>query len=320
MGPTMRSWTIGRWISRSLLVILAIWLLGFQSTLSAEAAGPPVVPRFEGAVRANVIAIYRHGQELGNRSGVFAKVGDSITASDSFLKGFACGEERLGRYGSLAATISYYGRTRLPDSYASVWCGVADSFSRSSAAASEGWSARDALGPSTDLPEGCFVPYNTPLSCELHLLRPLAALIMYGTNDLERYNNLNSFKRNLNRIVRVSAEAGVIPILSTIPPRRDSERLGRRVGPHNRVIRAVAKEQRVPFVNYWRAMAGRSMVDQGISEDGVHPNLYGLCREPLGCQSSTLTSDGLRYGYNQRNFTALKALERLRLLIETQPS
>jgi hypothetical protein len=104
----------------------------------------------------------------------------------------------------------------------------------------------------------------------------------------------------------------VIPVLSTIPPRLDSERYGRRVGVFNRRIAAVAREGRVPLWNYWRSLHGSTMVNHGISDDGIHPNIYGDCRPPLGCRSVDFTAAGLRFGYDQRNLGALRVLDRLR--------
>jgi hypothetical protein len=60
-------------------------------------------------------------------------------------------------------------------------------------------------------------------------------------------------------------------------------------------------------------MTGPQMVHQGISDDGVHPNLYGGCAPD--CLSADLTDAGLRYGYNQRNFTAIAALGKLKAIV-----
>jgi lysophospholipase L1-like esterase len=57
------------------------------------------------------------------------------------------------------------------------------------------------------------------LLCELKRKKPSIVLIMYGTNDLERYNNLSTFQTQLTTIAQKSIAAGVIPVLSTIPPR-----------------------------------------------------------------------------------------------------
>lgn len=54
---------------------------------------PPVVPAIDAAMQARLRAVFRAGRAAGNRADVLSKVGDSVTASMSFLAApFGCPE------------------------------------------------------------------------------------------------------------------------------------------------------------------------------------------------------------------------------------
>src|SRR5258705_2577803 len=222
---------------RALLLIFAlITASGSAPQVAPSIADQPIIPVIDAVMKAHLRTILSDGLKKGNRPNVFAKIGDSITESESFLAGFGCREEELGTYTDLAATIAYFRRFTFPESYTTVWCGVANSFTRSSKSAVTGWGTNDALTPlyppNTDCPE----PFETPLRCELHLIKPGIALIMYGTNDLVSPNDPDNFRQNLTEIITQSVDAGTIPVLSTIPPRLDFMGRNVRVETYNRII------------------------------------------------------------------------------------
>ncbi len=294
---------------RTLLAALALALVAAPAAVARGLHTEPVIPPLTGAVGEHVREIADAGEALGNHADVFAKVGDSITESGSFLADLACEQPAWGRWAALAATREHFGRRTFPAAYASVWCDRANSFSRASAVAVTGWDAGDALAPLGDPPAGC--NGLSALECEYRLIRPAVALVMYGTNDVEHFTQ-RAYAANLTEIVARSVEAGVVPVLSTIPPRLDKPRQNRRATRFNRRVIRVARESSVPLWNYWRALRDERMVHSGISADGIHPNLYGGCAEPIGCAAFDFTRAGLRYGYNQRNLGALRVLERVR--------
>src|SRR5947208_2799862 len=90
----------------------------------------PVIPSLSGAVGEHARAIAAHGRSLGNDDHVVAKVGDSITESGSFLQDLACQPASWGRWRALRSVRRWFGERTFPRSYASVWCGRANSFSR----------------------------------------------------------------------------------------------------------------------------------------------------------------------------------------------
>lgn len=294
------------------IALLAGAALALLAPPGASARGlrtTPVIPPLTGEVAAQVEEIVASGTALGNQPDVFAKIGDSITESGSFLADLACAEPTWGRWTALATTREHFGLRTFPPGYTSVWCERADSFSRDSVSAVSGWDAADALAPLDRPPAGC--AERSALECEYRTIRPSVALIMYGTNDVESFDP-ETYRANLSAIVERSLAAGVVPVLSTIPPRRDRRRRERRVEAFNRRVISVARQYSVPLWNYWRSLEGPRMVHTGIADDGIHPNLYGGCEPPLGCRAYDFSRRGLRYGYNQRNLGALRVLERLR--------
>jgi hypothetical protein len=289
------------------LVALAALLV---ATAGEGPAAPPVLPALDPATRASVRTIAARGRALGARDGSVAKVGDSITESRAFLHGYACGATDLGGRPGLQRLVARIRAVRLPRSLARPGCGESNPFSRESATGVSGWTADRALTPAAVPPPGCRAG-ETPLACEYRLLRPALAVIMYGTNDLARFGDTRRFRRDLTRIVRFSAGRGVVPILSTIPPRLDAPAYAGRVAAYNAVVVDVGRTERVPLVNYWRALSERLGPGRGLHPDGVHPDALGGCAPTGPCRGTDLTPAGLRHGYNVRNLVTLEALARV---------
>jgi len=286
------------------LVASALLALGSAFSHRASAAEwdeLPVVPTLGPPVLGHLEKVVSRGQAYGNRLGVFAKVGDSITASPSFLQGLACRRPRLGTWNALRGTLDFFGEAAVPRGVEEAGCAVSNSYSRLGVAAVAGWRAVDALAP-LELPECQGLP---AISCELQLLRPSVALIMFGTNDLEEFTAVE-FRRDLARVVRLVSEAGTIPVISTIPPRAQP-RFSPRVARFNAEIAALAENRALPLWNFWRQMTAPGVPGSGLSEDGVHPSV--LCPP---CSAVDFRPGGLRYGYDLRNLGALLVLDRLR--------
>jgi hypothetical protein len=270
------------------------------------------VPHIQGAQRDHLRQVFRDGQARGLRADVFAKLGDSISESQAFLSGLACDKPAYGGYSFLRSTVARFNRDRLPDDYTAVWCSRATSFSRASAAAQTGWTAEDVLGEPREPVANRCRSQESALDCEYRLVRPAFALVMLGTNDLERLGDRARYARDLREIVRRSLAADVIPVLSTIPPRHDRERLARRVSGYNATVARVAASERVPLWNYWRSLHSTGIVNGGLADDGIHPNVYVSYDCDPFCRPLDFTKAGLRYGYNQRNLGALLVLRELR--------
>lgn len=290
---------------KAVLIASALLVLGsiFTSDSSAtEWQGLPVAPTLGPVVTSHLDKVASRGEQLGNHPGVVAKIGDSITASPSFLQALACSPPHLGQWEELRGTLEFFGRTAVPKGSEEAQCAVSNSYSRLGVAAVGGWRAADALLPRESLPECQGMP---AISCELMLLRPAVALIMFGTNDLEETTAVQ-FRLDLARVARLVSEAGTIPVISTIPPRA-GQPFSLRVARFNAEIAALAENRALPLWNYWRQMVEPGVPHAGLSRDGVHPSV--LCPP---CTAIDFRPVGTRQGYALRNLGALRVLDRLR--------
>lgn len=304
--------------SRSFAVLSALGfgacaLAGMAAQPGVSPAHPPVIPVIDASMKARLQTILSAGaaRTPPNRPSVFAKAGDSITESGSFLFDVGCNVYVLGAYSSLRPTITYY-RSTIFAYRSKAWCGGHEnSFDRSSLAAVGGWTTDDVL--STTL--ACAAPDNDYLRCEYSKIQPAIALIMFGTNDLDRSPNPAHFENNLATIVSETIGMGVIPVLSTIPPRLDSPSKNALVGPYNRAIVHVAASNQIPLWDYWLALYSLgSRYNYGMSGDGVHPSVY------QGSKAAIFNAAGLEYGYNIRNLTAIQVLDKIkRIIIDNGP-
>ena len=269
---------------------------------AAEWEELPVTPALEPPVVSHLEKIANRGRAYGNSPGVFAKLGDSITASPSFVQGLACRTPRLGAWSELRETLEFFGEIPVPRGVEEAQCPISNSYSRLGIAAVGGWRAVDALSPRESFPECQGLP---AVSCELQQLHPSIALVMFGTNDLEDFTAV-AFRRDLARVVRLVSSAGTIPVISTIPPRAQW-RFSQRVARFNAEIAALAENRALPLWNFWRQMVKSGVPREGLSRDGVHPS--ALCPP---CTAVDFRPTGLRYGYALRNLGALRVLDRLR--------
>jgi GDSL-like Lipase/Acylhydrolase family len=298
---------------RTVLLAFALFALGTifgHQSRAAEWQELPAVPALVPPLSTHLEKIARRGERLGNHPGVVAKIGDSITASPSFLQALACWPPRLGQWSELRGTLGFFGRTSVPQGSEEAQCPVSNSYSRLGVAAVGGWRAADVLLPRESLPECQGLP---AISCELQLLRPSVALIMFGTNDLEDFTAVQ-FRLDLARVARLVSSAGVIPVISTIPPRA-RQPFSQRVERFNAEIAGLAENRALPLWNYWRQMVGLGVPSLGLSRDGVHPSV--LCPP---CTAIDLRPVGLRQGYALRNLGALRVLDRLRRHVPLEES
>lgn len=250
----------------------------------------PVVPTIDGDMAAHLSTVLQRGFAGGNLPNVFARAGDSITYSTSFLLPLArpsVGTDLTGD-GSLNDTLGYFRHGGI---------GNHNSFSTASRAARGGWTSFDVLA---NLPK------------ELAANRPAFVFIMVGTNDSILGVPLDTYRQNVTAIVSTAVAAGVVPVLSTVPDNLLLPAAQERQPGYNQVIEDVGEALRVPVWNYWRAL--QQLPYLGISVDGIHPSV-----SPNG--ANDLSEGGLEFGYNVRNLTALQTLDKLRrILLLGQPA
>jgi hypothetical protein len=217
---------------------------------------------------------------------VFAKVGDSITVSGAFLRCFDGDDLRWGEHGGLKETRDFFARTRVDER--------STSFGRDTLAAKVGWRTEKVL-------KGM----RPPLLRELDALRPAWAVVMLGTNDTFP-DGMQGYAQALRTVIDTLLERGVVPLLSTIPPRRDSLQARELTEEMNAVVRMVARSRQIPLMDLFRAMD--DLPHGGLGGDGVHP-------EPLRedrMHPCWFNAQGLTAGMNVRNLLVLDALDRVR--------
>jgi len=258
---------------------------------------PPAYPYISG-LNSQLRSIYLAGRALGNRSNVFAKIGDSITVEPYFLTPIGQGQIVLHDYTYLQPVIDYFSTERAYD---------ANSFASRSLAADYGWSAWTALDINWADHSLCLAG-EAPLRCEYRLVKPAIALIMFGTNDAVN-STPEVFRANLSTLVNVSIQMGVIPVLSTIPDRYLGDIPPERVFDYNAVIVDVAQTYNIPLWDYWSSLQG--LPNHGIG-DSVHPSY------PPNASTADFSAENLQYGYTVRNLGALFILDALWRQIITQ--
>ena len=236
----------------------------------------------------NIVSAAAPSVGAGNRSNVFTTVGDSITDTPYFLRQIVNGYN-LRDYGYLLPTLQYY----------NVDVGDGNAFSRRAASTKAGWSTLSLFEP---LGDGRCQPGEDALRCEYRLTRPAVALVMVGTNDAPGHSP-QMYREQMQRILDISLDSGVVPILSTLPPRRGFDG---RINEYNGVLRQLSVQYNVPLVDLHGALV--KLPNQGLSADGVHLSL------PPGGTVATMdfTSENLRYGTTMRNLTALQVLHDVR--------
>ncbi len=220
---------------------------------------------------------------------VFAKIGDSMTATTSFVACFDSGYD-LGARTDLAATRAYFAGGNAAGT---------SPYGRTSLAATGGWETRDEL---TGTP--------TPLDHELSVIAPGVSMVLLGTNDNRYGRTLAAFGQDLWTIVDDILAHGSIPVLSTIAPINGDPGSDARVPLFNLVVRAIAQGRQVPLVDFHDELV--PLPNRGIGSDGIHPTV-----SPSG--ACDLTAPALQYGYNVRNLITLEALKRVRDALGGQP-
>ncbi|MCC7020813.1 MAG: SGNH/GDSL hydrolase family protein [Ardenticatenales bacterium] len=267
----------------------------------------PIVPGIDQTMKDRLRGIVGAGQGMGRRSDVLMKVGDSLTDNTYFLGQSGCGWNALDAYADLQPVIDHYRAGALAPELETSGC-AANSLTRISWAANSGWTAAAVFGTYKEPREACPPPDDYALACELRLIQPGAAVILFGTNDAQNDIDVGYYESTLRRIVDELAAKGVVPLLTTIPPRLDRPNAHARITWYNQAVVRVAQGSQVPLINLWRALWSPDVVNAGMAGDGIHLNTFGG-------GPSNFTPAGLRYGVNQRNLITLQALARLKRVV-----
>lgn len=255
----------------------------------------PPTPEGGFSVTTNVTGgarnVFLRGQQMGNRPNIFTTVGDSLTDTPYFLRHIVYGYD-LRDYGYLLPVIQFFNSDT----------GQGNAFARRAISTHAGWSTFSVLEEQSM--GGLCQPGEVALACEYRVTRPAYAIIMIGTNDAPAFPG-DTYRANMSRILQITVDNGVVPILSTLPPRAE---FNERIIEYNQVLLDLARTYDVPVIDLYSALI--NLPNRGLSADGIHLSI------PPGAPASTMvfSAENLQYGTTVRNLTALQALERVRSL------
>jgi len=244
--------------------------------------------------------IARHGAALADN--VFMKVGDSISDSQNYLGCFK--GDINNRAPTYEFNIVFGGHEDLAEAifhFRSAKIGQTSPFDRESKCTK--------VGAAVTWPFDGDTP--PPFEQETAALNPQFAGAMYGTNDIGSGGSAKSlldakvrpYQKGLVTLVDAMLERGIVPWLSTIPPRIDDPAFMEIVPVFNAVVRGVAEGRQIPLVDFNRDLL--AVAGYGLGGDGVHPNAQEY---NTPCH---LDAQSMAYGYNVRNLGALTVLDRL---------
>jgi hypothetical protein len=237
----------------------------------------PIVPTISGHART----IFQRGQALGNNPDIVTKVGECNSMSWGFLAPFNDGNYDLGSYGYLQNAISQA------------------TFVNPSAASGCGYTSVTVLDGAWADPSMC--SGLSPLECEYERSKPSVAFIMLGMHDVH-FIGVGEYENAMRRIVEISLERGVIPVLTTFPiwPQGDGRTQSR--FDFNMTLVRLANEYDVPLLNFWRA--AQSVEHSGVGEDHVHIT-------ERGDMWTSFNGDEHIYGMTMWNLVALQTLDQI---------
>ena len=241
-----------------------------------------------------------------DREGVMV-IGDSLSATDHYLR---CFQERMPKTQQRVKRKTNLIRRWRSQGALSVL--ARDSYATQPGATSWRLTRPPALKRHVSYGQRRAELTNAPHMLHIPLLREIYessarfAVVLLGTNDLRYHRGLERFSVRYLQIVETLLDMGVLPILYTLPPQLNAQRRREgKVSIFNRMIRTIAATERLPLVDFNRALL--RLKNYGLRTDGIHLNAY-----QGGCN---LKPRGLRFGQNLRNHLTLEALLTLDELI-----
>ncbi len=262
--------------------------LDLDAVAQIDLTAYPIVPEISERAKQ----IYLDGTANGNDPHSFIKVGDCMTDNPNFLHPIGQGEYDLGEYQDLLTVVDNFNQDDL------------NSFGRKSQAAAGGFNTASVIDSLWANPEFCQAG-ETPLSCEVRVMQPSIALIMFGTNDVF-YLDEASFDFFLRSIVVETIRDGILPIMSTFPQRPE---FPEKSVLYNQIVVQIAQDYDVPLINLWLALD--PLPNQGIDqEETTHMST------PASGQVCYFIGPNLEAGFTVRNLVTLQTLDAVMKAVE----
>jgi lysophospholipase L1-like esterase len=148
------------------------------------------------------------------------------------------------------------------------------------------------------------------------------AVVMLGTNDPASSGRL----ADIQTVVDKLEAAGIVPILSTVPPRNDAFSNQLNID-FNAGVRALAQARSLPLIDFYQEILlrrpGTTWFNTLISSDGVHPTAsgagFGVSSDPYaagGDPGTHTTGDAAaNVGYLLRSWLTVQKLKEVKLHI-----
>lgn len=311
----------------------------------------PAVPNLSDPTKAQFKEDVAYSITAGMRADRFAKAGDSNSTHEYNFTGLGCEIPDWGTHPNLANVVERYKRSSIGGLDAN--CAEANSFSRKSAATAVG-----AYSIWLTSPGGGRKPFNirpansecgideTPIACEVRLVRPRFTFVMTGTNDLAWAPFLRgyTYQQRYEQVICEVRKAGSVPVMVTLPPRRGPAPPGQADFPEvdyrningydlrhialdlwvaqmNEAMVAVAEREGVAVVNLWRALRSDKTRNWGLLGDNLHLSVKGGVESPSAPKAIRnavdLSPEGLEYGANLRHLIHLQSLRALNAIADT---
>lgn len=245
----------------------------------------PLLPR----IHPEMCEVYARAQEDGRVGGVISKVGDSNSASESYLTPISQGRYELGPYTFLTDTVNYFGA----------------SMGSQTVAARVGMNSMAVFDPFWANKAVC-EQGESPIACEYRLRQPTIAVIMFGVNDT-RVLNTADYQAQIEQLIEDSLAADVIPLLVTFTTNPSEWDYGSTLRFNLAMVEA-AEAYNVPVINFWAA--AQALYRAGVGDDNIHLTQSGGTLR-LGRAESY-------YGLPLHNLLVLHALDSLRTTCEMQ--
>jgi|GEM_PF-5685192 len=257
------------------------------------------IPTIDKDMKANLRGIMAVGADNGRVPGVLGQWGDSITDTKAYMGDV--------QYAPVVGGHDYTATL--------IWMNTGLTGNAWSQSASYLRTHKGAeYGNQSGWTTGSWISQNGGGNAIINKTNPSWAVIMLGTNDLNGSADPAGFKERLFQIVDTAIEAGVIPVLSTIPPRGDDQAAdvsSRRVTNYNIAIRDVAASRNIPCIDFYGLLLEAAAPDGlALIHDGVHPSA-----DPSYLTPAEIAAGKVGGGQRLRSLLTLEIGEKLKMIV-----
>jgi hypothetical protein len=156
-----------------------------------------------------------------------------------------------------------------------------------------------------------------PMKDLIKKYNPRLVVLMLGTNDASAGRKVADYKRDMARAIDLILANGTIPILSTLPPHPGREDLVKR---YNAALKEIAKENKIPMIDYWGEIIKRRPRDWNgtlLGKNDVHPT---ASRAGVTSASEPTEQNLKNSGYLLRGWLSVKKIAEVKARVLDKPA